>query len=112
MSKGTYVKVARIPPCDICGEDAIFDAKTMYGPWANLCHKHFKQQGCRVGPGFGQALVVEYDQLSEKSKEAALQQIRSNWCDEEGLCLKSDEEIIQYIREGARTFYGNGEVHS
>lgn len=51
--------VEALPNCDVCGDTAHYDAKTTFGPWANLCQKcfgtHTTQQ---LGMGFGQKLVL------------------------------------------------------
>lgn len=58
---GTEVKVATLPPCDVCqdGTPAQYDAKTNGGPWAYLCDPHFVSlTNGRLGTGLGQRLVV------------------------------------------------------
>ena len=43
--------------CDVChsqvGEEFV-DGRTVYGPWANMCHDCFKQIGVGLGTGKGQ----------------------------------------------------------
>lgn len=63
MSDTAYVM--SLPLCDICrherGTDtpAAYDAKTHYGPWANVCEDHFHSHTDGVlGTGKGQRLVV------------------------------------------------------
>lgn len=58
---GTRVEVARIPHCDLCTAvtPAVADARLKTGHWANLCMFHFKEQGCRLGTGYGQELVLK-----------------------------------------------------
>lgn len=55
------VHVTTIPKCDICGpsdkRDAQFDGKTVHGPWAYMCGKHFRLHGTGLGLGRGQRLV-------------------------------------------------------
>ncbi|ALY10885.1 hypothetical protein WILDE_104 [Arthrobacter phage Wilde] len=57
--------VASLPDCDFCKHDdgvskpAEYDAKTIYGPWANMCGAHFVERGTgTLGTGYGQQLVV------------------------------------------------------
>lgn len=107
-----YAKMCAIPKCDICSKEAMYDAKIPHSSWANLCKEHFVGFGCKLGIGLGQAFVVEFDILSEASKQEAINNIRSNIADEEGYCDMSDEEIKQYIYEGNRTFFTDGEVCS
>ena len=38
--------------CDFCKELAIYDAKTIMGPWAYLCGYHFKKYGIRYAGMF------------------------------------------------------------
>lgn len=58
------VIVVQLPHCDICreydkSELALYDAKTIYGFWANLCEFHFKFYGIGLGLGKGQKLVLK-----------------------------------------------------
>jgi hypothetical protein len=39
--------------CDFCTLDAVFDAKTMMGPWAYMCSMHMEAFGIRLGMGLG-----------------------------------------------------------
>ena len=68
MSAHTSVR-DQIPPCDFCqqaGVDkpAAYDAKTRYGPWANMCIRHFNQHGMYAmtdqptGIGKGQRIML------------------------------------------------------
>lgn len=63
MSMTTEVR--EIPPCDICGVPAVFDAQTKYGPWANLCGLdfvfHAKSQ--QLGTGKGQRFVLVANEM-------------------------------------------------
>jgi len=54
----TEVSVPRLPPCDICGDTASYDAKTTHGPWGYLCSDHFVEYGIGLGLGLGQRLVL------------------------------------------------------
>ena len=43
--------------CDICGalkSESWYDARTMWGQWAFLCHTCFLENGMGLGVGFGQ----------------------------------------------------------
>ncbi len=56
------VKVIEIPDCDFCKgkglkKPALYDGKTVYGPWANMCNRHFEAHGIGLGLGRGQKLV-------------------------------------------------------
>ena len=42
--KKTYL-VDKFPKCDICGDEAHYDSKTIYGAWANLCPKCLSEIG-------------------------------------------------------------------
>lgn len=53
------VVVAELPQCDFCEGEAEYDAKTGYGPWANMCQADFETHGVgALGTGLGQKLVV------------------------------------------------------
>lgn len=39
-----------MPKCDFCGKPAVYDAKTIHGPWAYVCQTHFNIYGCHT-PG-------------------------------------------------------------
>lgn len=34
--------------CDFCKDPAIYDAKTLLGPWAFVCEKHFQVYGIAI----------------------------------------------------------------
>lgn len=55
----TVAKVAQIPRCDLCQEQAAYDGKTQDGPWAYMCEQHFSQIGIGLGLGRGQRLVTK-----------------------------------------------------
>lgn len=45
--------------CDFCDEAATYDAKTLMGPWAYMCDKHYEQYGSRI-PGMFSKLVASF----------------------------------------------------
>lgn len=52
------------PPkkCNICKDEIgneMFDAKTIMGPWANMCGACFVMYGIKLGTGFGQKYVKD-----------------------------------------------------
>lgn len=56
-------KVSKLPNCDFCTQEgntveAAYDGKTAYGPWANMCERHFRSLGVGLGTGRGQRLVL------------------------------------------------------
>ncbi len=53
------VRVTKLPKCDFCEEDAHYDGKTTYGPWASMCLTHFDRWGVGLGLGLGQKMVVK-----------------------------------------------------
>jgi hypothetical protein len=56
----TVAMVAKLPKCQLCpgDRDAEYDAKTIVGPWANMCAECFETYGIGLGLGRGQKLVV------------------------------------------------------
>jgi hypothetical protein len=55
------VKVDYIPVCDLCADGetiAVYDAKTIMGPWAYMCAYHFRFVGVGLGTGKGQRLIL------------------------------------------------------
>ena len=67
--KGEAVAISVQPPCDMCvyvervprekANRALYDAKTVAGPWANMCQEHMTEHGPgRLGVGYGQRLVI------------------------------------------------------
>ncbi len=52
------VEVTELPKCDICGDTAKYDGRTIHGPWANMCQTHFDVNGVGLGTGKGQRLVL------------------------------------------------------
>jgi hypothetical protein len=55
------------PPkyCDVCKnelKEVFFDAKTKFGPWANMCNDCFNEFGVGIGIGKGQKYQVTKEQ--------------------------------------------------
>jgi len=49
-----------IPVCDICHNvPAVYDGKTIAGPWAYMCEGCFKGYGLGLGVGRGQRLITD-----------------------------------------------------
>ena len=44
--------------CDFCGSWAVYDGRTIFGPWAYLCEACFQIFGVGLGLGRGQILRV------------------------------------------------------
>lgn len=56
---GTTASVSELPPCDFCGAIAIYDGKTIHGPWAFMCSEDFEKFGPgRLGTGWAQRLLL------------------------------------------------------
>lgn len=67
---GTTVEVTKLPMCQMgpgplgtgptCGHRAEYDFRTVYGPWAYGCAKHWQQYraATRLGTGNGQQLIL------------------------------------------------------
>lgn len=70
LSKRQTALVDKLPTCDMpgCDEPAEYNAQIPGGQgglhelrgssWANLCQEHFDSNGCSLGLGKGQKLVV------------------------------------------------------
>ena len=64
MSDKAYV--SELPMCDFCGNNggkrrkAKYDFRTSWGPWANGCEVHYRNNRAHteLGTGHGQLLVV------------------------------------------------------
>lgn len=63
------IKVSSIPDCDICKNQqdrvirpAVYDGKTVFGPWAYMCEEDFQDFGIGLGTGKGQKLILDTDQ--------------------------------------------------
>lgn len=66
MSGSTRVIKYINPPlvCDNCKlpfKKFMYDAKTVYGPWANLCNDCFNVIGLGIGTGLGQQYIKNED---------------------------------------------------
>jgi len=64
MNDHTSVEVSSPHYCDFCGDgggkvEAEYDAKTVMGPWAEMCGKHYRQYGEGLGLGMGQRLILK-----------------------------------------------------
>ena len=57
MAGHETVVVDFIPKCDFCTEPGVYDGRTVYGSWADMCHRHFGQYGCGLGLGRGQKRI-------------------------------------------------------
>ena len=59
----TTARVLEVPQCDVqgCMKTAVYDAKTVKGPWAYLCERHYRllRLHPKLGAGKGQRLVKE-----------------------------------------------------
>lgn len=56
--------------CDFCKKECahiLIDGKTIYGPWAVMCHECYNEYGVGLGVGKGQ--------LYEKNKNGVFEQI-------------------------------------
>ena len=47
--------------CNFCQNFANYDAKTVLGPWADLCGHHFQILGTGLGLGVGQYLLTRHE---------------------------------------------------
>lgn len=59
----TETVVDEIPQCQFVHgtrdpELALYDGKTIHGPWAYMCAEHFRLYGVGLGTGKGQRLVA------------------------------------------------------
>lgn len=67
------VMVDRLPDCDFSHDvkvKATYDGKTLMGPWANMCEKHFHINGVGLGLGQGQRLILrKKDEKSGKGSK-------------------------------------------
>lgn len=54
-----FAVVSTRPPCDMClVYEAVYDGKTVAGPWAYMCEPCWLAFGVgRLGIGFGQKLI-------------------------------------------------------
>ena len=59
----TVAEVARIPSCDFCNSDAVYDGKMQRrSSWAYMCEPHWVIFGIgELGLGLGQRLVLAGD---------------------------------------------------
>jgi len=55
----TETKLEYKRDCDFCGDPALYDGKTMAGPWAYMCEACFKKYGTGLGTGIGQRIVKD-----------------------------------------------------
>ena len=55
--KHLAVVVSELPTCDFCNNTAEVDGKTVFGSWAYMCRRCFKQHSIGLGLGKGQKLL-------------------------------------------------------
>lgn len=63
MRNKAILKVHTIPKCDIClshgsEKEALYEAKTTFGPWAFLCEKCFNEVGVSLKLGLGRRVIL------------------------------------------------------
>ena len=82
---GDSVQMKNIPECDIHkyedgeeGVPAAYDGKTKFGPWANMCEKHFKTHGVGLGTGKGQRFTSGRRQAMPSLKEIRIHDKEKN----------------------------------
>ena len=63
MKNVKTIFVEQLPKCDFCDAQAAYDAKTKYGPWANMCQRCFWMHGIGLGIGRRQKLQEKKNRL-------------------------------------------------
>ena len=60
---GSTIWTGDRPRCQFCGHKliAFIDGKTRRGPWAIMCPQCFLREGIGVGPGQGQAYLMNME---------------------------------------------------
>lgn len=53
--------------CDFCNEPAVYDCKTIYGPWGFCCKRHFESIGIKL-PG----MFKELEPIVVQSKKCSI----------------------------------------
>lgn len=55
-------KLYQIQKCDFCLSTARYDGKTVTGPWAFMCERHFQMFGYgKTGLGIAQKIIYELE---------------------------------------------------
>jgi hypothetical protein len=60
------VEVDELPKCNFCDKPALYDGKTLNGPWAYMCEEHYAYWGVGLGTGRGQKLKLEEEEHGSK----------------------------------------------
>lgn len=68
---GDTAYISHTEYCDLCKSkglqvEALYDGKTVHGPWAYMCEEHFGAMGVGLGTGRGQRLIVGEKPSSEQ----------------------------------------------
>lgn len=58
----TEVVVDELPKCNFCDKPALYDGKTLNGPWAYMCEEHYSYWGVGLGTGRGQKLIIKEEE--------------------------------------------------
>jgi hypothetical protein len=63
MKNDTVLRLHKIPKCDIClsygsEREAVYEAKTSFGPWAFLCEKCFDEVGISLKMALGRKVIL------------------------------------------------------
>ena len=69
------VERSKFPVCDICKkETAMYDAPTMYGPWANMCSDDFASHAGAGADSLGYQFVLPGE--NKRSEDSLAQELR------------------------------------
>lgn len=92
--------------CDFCriddGEDTIaeYDAKTVFGSWANMCEHHFATRAAssQLGTGHGQKLIVGQPPVeTEDDKRAKVDEALRNGTADDVWEAVGDGDLADYL---------------
>ena len=66
--KGTEIELSIIPKCNLCSNQAGYDARTVNGFWAYLCETCYAKYGIGLGLGRGQKIVKAKEEVLRMRK--------------------------------------------
>lgn len=77
---GDTVYIPHPEYCDLCKSqglqvEAVYDGKTVHGPWAYMCENHFGAMGVGLGTGRGQRLIVGEKPDPKASSERGITEV-------------------------------------
>lgn len=99
--------------CDLCKSQglqvqAVYDGKTIHGPWAYMCEEHFGVMGVGLGTGRGQRLIVGTKPDKAESSSHAITEVYDEDESDETIANSVDGTLSNASQESETTVSQEG----